>query len=214
MPLSIKICGLSDEQSVRAVSKAGADYAGFVYFPASPRHVTLERAASLKLLLAPEVKTVCVLVDPTDALLERVQTVVKPDYVQLHGSETPARIQTIRRRFAGIRLIKAIKVATASDIAQAEPYYKLVDMLMFDAAPPKDAVLPGGNGVAFDWPLLAGYNGPLPWFLSGGLNAGNVPLAVRASGAQMIDVSSGVECAPGTKDPELIGFFVEAARTI
>jgi len=210
VPIQVKICGLADEHAVEAVIAAGADYAGFVYFPASPRHITFERAAELKSLLPSSVHSVSVIVDPNDALLTQVKTVLKPDYVQLHGKETPERVQAIKKIFPGIKIIKAISVRSGDDIAQAVSY-EAADMLMFDAKPPTN-MLPGGNALSFDWALLKGRQFSKPWFLSGGLNANNVAEAIRISGTKMADVSSGVESAPGVKDAVLIEAFVKAAR--
>lgn len=211
--VGIKICGLANEEAVRAVIAAGADYAGFVYFPASPRHVTVERAAELKALLPSSVASVSVLVDPGDALLAEVQSVLKPDYVQLHGKETPERIKAIKKVFTGIRIIKAISVRSGDDVAQAAAYSDTANMFMFDAKPPElPGMLPGGNALSFDWALLKGREFPLPWFLSGGLNAENIVAAIGATGAKMVDVSSGVERSPGVKDASLIEAFVKAAR--
>ena len=211
MPVSVKICGLNDEKAIQAVIAAKADYAGFVYFPASPRHVTFERAATLKLLLPPSIASVSVLVDPDDALLAQAQSVLKPDYVQLHGKETPERVQDIKKNFPDMKIIKAVSVRSGDDVAQALRYADVADMLMFDAKPPAN-MLPGGNALSFDWALLKGREFPLPWFLSGGLNSENVAEAIRISGAKMVDVSSGVESAPGVKDAALIKAFVKAAR--
>ena len=211
MSAVVKICGLSNETGVRAVSQAGAEYAGFVYFERSPRHVTPMRAAVLKKGLSPQIKTVSVLVDPDDGVMREIKSIFAPDFLQLHGSESPQRVAEIKKIFS-IKVIKAVKVSSAADIAAASAFYDVADMLMFDATPPKDALLPGGNGAAFDWSLLAGKTFPLPWFLSGGLDARNVRSAIRQSGATMVDVSSGVESSPGVKDPERIAQFVKAAK--
>jgi phosphoribosylanthranilate isomerase len=215
MTVSIKICGLTDEVSVKAVIDVRADYAGFVYFPASPRHITLEKAAELKSLLPASIKSVSVLVDPDDALLAQVFSVLKPDYVQLHGKESPARLQDIRNAHPAAKIIKALKIRTSDDVAQAASFKAVADMLLFDAkAPELPGMLPGGNGLSFDWALLKNREFPLPWMLSGGLNIENVADAVRQSGAHMVDISSGVERAPGVKDPALIKAFTDKARGI
>jgi phosphoribosylanthranilate isomerase/very-short-patch-repair endonuclease len=366
MTTRVKICGLTDEAAVQAVAAAKADYAGFVYFPASPRHLTLEKAASLKALLPASISSVSVLVNPDDALLKQVSEILKPNAIQLHGKETPERVREIKKQFPALKIIKAISVGTGDDIASANRYVDAVDMLMFDAkilslspwervatphlvrgcrvraneyeyspkklienardlrkngtdaealiwyflrnrqiagykfrrqypiepyiadfacleskliieldgsqhnedaAIKKDAArtayleskgfkvirfwnndifqntesvldaiwnalqqgsphpnplpegeginyLPGGNGLAFDWILLKHREFAKPWFLSGGLNADNVRDAIAASGAAMVDVSSGVETAPGKKDAGLITEFVKAVRTI
>jgi phosphoribosylanthranilate isomerase len=215
MNISIKICGLTDEVSLKAVIEAKADYAGFVYFPASPRHITFENAASLKAQLPSSIKSVSVLVDPDDALLAQVFSVFKPDYVQLHGKESPARLLEIRKAHPTAKLIKALKIRTSDDVAQAASFKDSADMLLFDAkAPELPGMLPGGNGLSFDWALLKNREFPLPWMLSGGLNIENVADAVRGSGARMLDISSGVERAPGVKDPALIKAFIDKARSI
>lgn len=213
MTAKIKICGLNSEDAVNAVIAAKADYAGFVHFPASPRHVTIARAAELKKLLPDSIYPVGVLVDPDDALLKEVQSVLRPAYVQLHGKETPQRVSAIKQAFPAMKIIKAVSIRSGDDVAQAMRFVD-VDMLMFDAKPPEMAgILPGGNGLAFDWALLKGREFPKPWFLSGGLNPGNIAEAIRSTGAKMVDVSSGVERAPGVKDAGLIEVFVKAART-
>jgi len=234
--VSIKICGLTSEEAVQAVIAARADYAGFIYFARSPRHLTFARAAELKKLLPASIKSVSVLVDPDDMVLHEMQNVLAPDYVQLHGKETPARVADIRREFPQVKIIKAISVKSGDDVAKAAAYTASVDMLMFDAKPPslpssfgltegsrtdgdpsieaKDdkTYLPGGNGLSFDWALLKDREFQKPWFLSGGLNPDNVVEAIRQTGAKMVDVSSGVEKAAGVKDPALIERFVKAAR--
>ncbi|MDE3015308.1 MAG: phosphoribosylanthranilate isomerase [Pseudomonadota bacterium] len=229
MNVKVKICGLNDEAAVQAAIKAGADFAGFVFYPGSPRHIALKRAAELNALLPPRIKSASVLVDPDDALLAEVRSILKPDYVQLHGNETPRRLREIKKTFPNIKIIKAISVHGGDDVAQAGMFYDCADMLMFDAASfpaersdalescrPReggDPVLPGGNGLAFDWVLLARRELPLPWFLSGGLTPENVADAIRISGAGMIDVSSGVERERGVKDASLIEAFIKAAKT-
>jgi phosphoribosylanthranilate isomerase len=210
-PVKIKICGLTSEEAVKAVIAAKADYAGFVYFPASPRHVSIARAAELAKLLPSSIQSVSVLVDPDDALLKEVANVLKPTAIQLHGTETPEKVGHIKRSFPTIEIIKAISVQTGDDVAQANRYLDTADMLLFDARMPKGG-LPGGNGLAFDWALLRNRDFGKPWFLSGGLTADNVAEAVTASGAKMVDVSSGVENAPGIKDKGLIHSFIKAAR--
>ena len=214
MNITIKICGLTDEQAVRSVISAHADFAGFVYFPTSPRHVTISNAIKLKSILPATILSVSVLVDPDDTLLDEVQAVLQPSYVQLHGKESPQRLSAIKQRFPGIRLIKAIKVRSADDVSSAMQFSNCADMLLFDAKPPEvSGALPGGNGLSFDWALLNNRDFPLPWMLSGGLNSDNIHSAIHATGAKMIDVSSGVESAPGVKDASLIDAFIKAART-
>lgn len=213
MPVTVKICGLTDAQAIKAVAASRADYAGFVYFPDSPRHLALPHAAELKNLLPSSIRSVSVLADPDDSLLEQVQSVLKPDLIQLHGTETPERLRGIRRRFPAWKIIKALRIRTADDVAQAMYFSDSADMLLFDARPPElPGMLPGGNGLAFDWALLANREFTLPWFLSGGLQPENVAEGIRCTGAAMVDVSSGVERAPGVKDAALIHEFVKAAR--
>lgn len=212
MPLAIKICGLKDEQAVQAVIAAKADYAGFIHFPASPRHVSLERAAKLKALLPASIRSVSVMVDPDDALLAHMQTILAPDYLQLHGKETPDRLRAIRHQYPALKIIKAISVRTGDDVAKASQFTDSADLLMFDAKAPAESLLPGGNGLSFDWALLKDRTFPLPWFLSGGLNIDNIAEAISHTGAVMLDVSSGVERSPGVKDATLIHDFVTRAR--
>lgn len=210
---AIKICGLTTPEAIDALNELRVDYAGFVYYPPSPRHLSLEEIAGLKELLSTAVKTVLVMADPDDALLAQAAALVKPDYLQLHGQEDVARLNAIHQAYPGIGLMKSISVDGAGDVAAALRYTDAVDALVFDAKPPKiSGMLPGGNGIAFDWQLLRGCDFRKPWMLSGGLNAGNVSQAVRVSGAKAVDVSSGVESSPGIKDPELIEQFVKAAR--
>lgn len=213
MAIPVKICGLTDETSIHAVNAAKADFAGFVYFAASPRHIPLLKAAALKSLLAPRIQAVSVLVDPTDTLLDEVNATLSPSFIQLHGKESPERIAAIKNRFAHIKIIKALPVRNSDDVARAMHFQSVADMFLFDAKVPESSSLPGGNGLSFDWALLKGREFPLPWLLSGGLNEANVAEAIRISGARMVDVSSGVESAPGVKDPTLIEAFIKAART-
>ncbi len=212
MAVDAKICGLSNEASVEAAVTHGASYVGFVFFPPSPRHVSAGAAAALAALVPEHVKRVGVFVDPDDALLESLLDVVPLDIVQLHGSETPARVADIRARF-GLKVMKAIKVFDESDVAGAFLYEDAADMLLFDARPPagdSDA-LPGGNGIAFDRLLVRDGGWSLPWMLSGGLDAATLGAAVAASGARAVDVSSGVEDAPGEKNVDKIRAFLECA---
>ncbi|MCH8861473.1 MAG: phosphoribosylanthranilate isomerase [Proteobacteria bacterium] len=212
MPVDAKICGLSSSASVEAAIAQGARYVGFVFFPPSPRHVTAEAAAALAALVPRNVGRVGVFVDPDDALLESVLDAAPLDILQLHGSETPARVADIRARF-GLKVMKAIKVSDESDVARAFLYEDAADMLLFDARPPagdSDA-LPGGNGIAFDRLLVRNGGWSLPWMLSGGLDAATLGAAVAASGAAIVDVSSGVEDAPGEKNVDKIRVFLECA---
>lgn len=229
--IPVKICGLNDEGAVSAIIEAGAGYAGFVHYPRSPRHVSLKRAASLKKLLPQSVKSVVVVVNPLDDLLEEIVREVNPDFFQLHGEESAQRVAAIRSIFPHTRIIKALPIADSGDVNKVGDYNDPPDFFLFDAKPADKNALRGGNGVAFDWRLLRGETPaeacasgendnssglfrqfPTPWFLSGGLNAGNVSQAIKLSGAKFIDVSSGVETSPGVKDAGLINQFVKAVR--
>lgn len=212
MAVDAKICGLSSSASVEAAVAQGARYVGFVFYPPSPRHVSAGAAAALAALVPEHVKRVGVFVDPDDALLESLLEAVPLDILQLHGSETPARVADIRARF-GLKVMKAIKVSGESDVAGAFLYEDAADMLLFDARPPagdSDA-LPGGNGIAFDRLLVRDGGWSLPWMLSGGLDAATLGAAIAASGARIVDVSSGVEDAPGEKNVDKIRAFLECA---
>lgn len=209
-----KICGLSTPETVDAAIDAGATYLGFNFFPKSPRYVTPETAARLaEPARARGVKVVAVTVDPDDVLVDEIVRVLKPDLIQLHGDESPARASQIKTR-TGLGLIKVLSVSDASDIDRAADYEGLADHLMFDARPPKGSALPGGMGAQFDWDLLAGRRYSRPHFLAGGLDPWNVAEAVRRSGAPIVDVSSGVERGPGLKDPALIIAFLDAVKRI
>lgn len=212
MSIFVKICGISDEGNLKASVAAGTDYIGLVHYPKSPRHVSLEKAASLCALLPSNVASVVVVVDPTNTLLADILRIVSPDYIQLHGHETLERIKEIRTTFPTQKFIKAIAISCSDDIAAAQAYSPHVNMLMFDAKPPKNAALPGGNGLSFDWQLLAHRTFEKPWMLSGGLNALNVGESIRITAAKIVDVSSGVETSPGVKDAELIKQFIDAAK--
>jgi phosphoribosylanthranilate isomerase len=211
MAVEVKICGISDEEAMDAAIEAGADYVGLVFFPPSPRAVTPERAAELVEFTPGEVTKVGLFVDPDDALLERVLTQVRLDLLQLHGNETPERIEAIRLEY-GLPVMKVIPVAESADLAGAEPFLAVADRLLFDAKPPKGAKLPGGNALSFDWTILQDRRWGLPWMLAGGLDAANVAEAIRITGARAVDVSSGVESAPGVKDPARIAAFIKAAK--
>jgi phosphoribosylanthranilate isomerase len=207
----IKICGLSTAPTLGAALDVGADMVGFVFFDKSPRHVTLDQAGALARLARGRAEIAALTVDASDEALSAIIADVAPDYLQLHGRETPERVAQIARRF-GRPVIKAIGVSSANDLAGAVAYADVADRLLFDAKAPKDARLPGGNGVAFDWRLLAGLDLPRPYLLSGGLDAGNVAQAIAITGVRGVDVSSGVESAPGVKDAAKIEAFVAAAR--
>ncbi len=208
---SAKICGLKTPETVKAALDGGATHIGFNFFAASPRAVTPETAARLAEPARGRVRIVAVTVDPDDALIETLMATLKPDLIQLHGRENPARAAAIAAR-AGAGVVKVLPVSEAADLEGAPAFEGAVEHLMFDAKPPKDAAMPGGLGVAFDWSLMAGRRFARPWFLAGGLNPWNVCEAARISGAPVLDVSSGVERGPGVKDPALISAFLDAVR--
>ena len=209
----VKICGLTRPEHVAAAVEAGAAFVGFVFFPKSPRNLTPEAAATLGLEVPPGVARVGLFVNPDDALLDVVLAVVPLDILQLHGSETPDRVAEIKAR-TGLPVMKAVGVAGPQDLDALWDYGLVADMLLVDAKAPKDAALPGGNGLAFDWRLLVGRKFLTPWMLAGGLTPDNVAEAVRLTGARIVDVSSGVESAPGEKDADLILTFVAAAADV
>lgn len=207
----VKICGLTRPEHVAAAVDAGAGFVGFVFFPKSPRNIDADSAAMLAADVPPGVARVGLFVNPDDALLDAVLARVPLDILQLHGSESPERVARIKAR-TGLPVMKAVGVADAADLEALWDYGLVADMLLVDAKPPKDAALPGGNGLSFDWRLLVGRKWLKPWMLAGGLTPENVAEAVRLTGARIVDVSSGVESAPGQKDAGLIRAFVAAAR--
>jgi phosphoribosylanthranilate isomerase len=208
--VDVKICGIRDEASLDAALAGGARYVGFVFFERSPRHVSLERAASLARRARGRALTVAVTVDADDTQLAAISGAVSPDFIQLHGEERPVRVAAARP-FASQGVIKAIPIGVAADLADLSAFAPVSDLFLFDAKAPKGAALPGGNGAAFDWALLKGLRVPRPWLLSGGLTIDNVARAIAESGAQAVDVSSGVEAAPGVKDAGKITTFLAAA---
>jgi len=211
MTPTVKICGLSTALTLDAALEAGADMVGFVFFSKSPRHIDWTTARTLGRQAEGRAKIVALSVDADDDTLKRIVDALSPDLMQLHGSETPARVKEIGELCVRPTM-KAIGVATREDLAAAKAYEGVADILLIDAKPPKDAVLPGGNGRPFDWGLTQDFRAPLPWLLSGGLEPDNVAAAIALSGARGVDVSSGVESAPGGKDPAKIRAFVAAAR--
>ena len=213
MSTIVKICGLSTEPTLSAALDAGADMVGFNFFPPSPRFVALERAAALAEHARGRALRVAVVVDLDDAALAAILASVGIDALQLHGKETPARVAAIKARF-GLPIIKALGVSSAPDCARIVDYADVADQLLLDAKAPKGAILPGGNGVAFDWTLTRALPWTKPWLLSGGLDAANVAEALRLSNAPGVDVSSGVESAPGVKDVAKIAAFVRAAKAL
>jgi phosphoribosylanthranilate isomerase len=207
----VKICGLRTPQDVAAAASAGAGYVGFVFFQKSPRNVSIEQAAGLALEAPVGLCKVALTVNAEDALLDALTAAVPLDMLQLHGSESPERVAEVKSRY-GLPVMKAIGVADVSDLPQIDLYSQVADQLLIDAKPPKNADLPGGNGLAFDWRLLAGRKyWQRPWMLAGGLTPENVAEAVRMTGARQVDVSSGVESTPGQKEPALISRFTSAA---
>ncbi|HSM19464.1 MAG TPA: phosphoribosylanthranilate isomerase [Hyphomicrobiales bacterium] len=214
MSVAVKICGLSRPDTLEAALVAGATYIGLVFYEPSPRNVSLEQAEELAALARGRATIVALTVDASDALLHDIAERVRPDFLQAHGEETPERVREITE-ITGIPGIKAIKVKNSTDVDQARAYADVAAMVLFDAGAP-DALadaLPGGNGIAFDWSLLESSDGSRQFMLSGGLNCSNIAEAIRVTGAPVVDVSSGVERAPGIKDAGLIRKFIEAARS-
>jgi phosphoribosylanthranilate isomerase len=212
MTIAAKICGLSSEAAVEAAVAGGAAYVGFVFYPPSPRSVSAARAGELCKAVPALVQRVGMFVDADDAAIEAALVAAPLDILQFHGGERPERVAAAKRRF-GRKVMKAISVAGPEDVDAALRYEDAADLLLFDAKPPRRAdALPGGNGLVFDWQLIAGRDWRLPWMLSGGLTAALLPEAVRISGARAVDVSSGVERRPGDKDPDKIRAFLEVAR--
>lgn len=213
MALFTKICGLNDETGLATAVDNGADMLGFIFFPPSPRNLSAEQAEALLNLVPSGIDRVGVFVDPETDFLDKILAKARLDLLQLHGDESPERCRAISVYF-GLPIIKAIKVSTKADLKKARDYEDCVDWLMFDAQAPKDARLPGGNGIAFDWTIMKGAEFKRPWILSGGLTPDNLPQAIQQSGAKAVDVSSGVESAPGRKDPKKIEAFLAAAKKL
>jgi len=210
MTIAVKICGLTSPAAIDATVSAGAVYGGLVFHPNSPRNLALEQARSLADHMRGRLKIVTLIVDMDDAGIEALVNMVRPDFLQLHGNESARRTAYIRGKL-GLPVIKVLPVAEPSDLAAAAEFEDAADMLMFDARPPKGAARPGGHGAAFDWKILSGRTFTKPWFLAGGLTPANVARAIELSGAKQVDVSSGVESAPGVKDAALIRDFIQAA---
>lgn len=206
----VKICGLRNAADMACAARAGAAYAGFVFFPKSPRHLTIAQAKALAIAAPMGLAKVALVVDADDATLDAIIAEVPIDMLQLHGVETPDRVAALRARY-GLPVMKAVGVADAGDLAALMDYSLVADQILVDTKPPKGADLPGGNGLAFDWRLLAGRRWLRPWMLAGGLTAQNVAEAIRLTGAAQVDVSSGVESAPGVKDAGKIAAFILAA---
>jgi phosphoribosylanthranilate isomerase len=213
MSLLVKICGLSTPDTLDAALDAGADMVGFVFFPRSPRNVLADTARTLGARVKDRVRKVALSVDADDVMLAQIVDALKPDLLQLHGRETPQRVAAVRELF-GIPVMKVLPIETKADLAAVEAYTDVADRILFDALAPKDATRPGGLGKPFDWHLLEGLSLPVPFMLSGGLDPNNIADALRITRAPGVDVSSGVESAPGVKDPEKIRAFVHAARSV
>lgn len=212
MDIRVKICGLKERAHVEAAAEAGARYVGFNFFPKSPRVVSVSDAAALALAVPEGVAKVALTVDATNEALDAINAAVPLDMLQLHGSESPERVAEVKARY-GLPVMKVIGLAERADLAALDRYQWVADQILVDAKPPKGAVLPGGNGLAFDWTLLLGLVWRRPWMLAGGLRPENVALAIRSTNARQVDVASGVESVPGVKDAALIRAFVSAATS-
>ena len=213
MSVLVKICGLKTPEALDVALEAGADMVGFVFFPPSPRHVGLAAAAELGRRVGDRARKVALIVDADDVLLKSITDALRPDLLQLHGAETPARVQAIKARF-GLPVMKAIAVEARADLAAVKLYDAVADRLLFDARAPREATRPGGLGKPFDWHLLEELDLAVPYMLSGGLDPDNVAAALRITSAPGVDVSSGVERAPGEKDHDKIRAFIRAARRV
>jgi phosphoribosylanthranilate isomerase len=211
MSLTVKICGLSTPEALDVALEAGADMVGFVFFPPSPRHLLYDAARPLGARVRGRAQKAALTVDADDAVFDALVEALRPDLLQLHGKETPARVAALKTRF-GLPVMKAIPVETKSDLAAIATYAGVADRLLFDARAPREATRPGGLGKTFDWRLLENLDPGIPFMLSGGLDAGNVAEALRITRAPGVDVSSGVERAPGEKDPDKIRAFIRVAR--
>ena len=207
----VKICGLRDAASIKAACDAGAAYLGFVFFPKSPRNVTIDEAAALALEVPLGVAKVALVVDASDAFLDELTAKVPLDMLQLHGKESPERVTEVRERY-GLPVMKAIGISSPDDLVQIDIYAQVADQILVEPKQPKDSDRPGGNGAAWDWKIVRRKYWTRPWMLAGGLNADNVAQAIDMTGARQVDVSSGVESAPGVKDAEKIRAFIEAAQ--
>ena len=212
MNTRMKFCGLRTPADVSAAVEAGAAYVGFVFFPPSPRYLTPEDAAPIAAQVPEGIAKVALVVNADDDLLDQITETVPIDMLQLHGKETLERVTEIKQRY-GLPVMKAVGVAGPEDLENLDTYLRVADQVLVDAKPPKDATLPGGNGLAFDWRLIAGRRWPVPWMLAGGLTEANVAEAMRLTGARQVDVSSGIESEPGVKDAALMQSFSAAVRT-
>lgn len=209
--LDIKICGLKTDAALAAALSGGATHVGFIFFPKSPRHIAPPEAGRLRKLAGGKAKAVAVTVDADNDFLDAIVAEMQPDMLQLHGSETPRRLTELKARY-GLPVMKAISVREPADLAAIAPYRGVADRFLFDAKPPKGSELPGGNGVSFDWTILARLDADVDYMLSGGLNAANIGEAIRLANPPGLDISSGVESAPGIKDTALIEQFFKAVR--
>ena len=209
--IRVKICGLTKGTDISAAIDAGASYIGFVFFPKSPRNLAMDDATLMAASVPVGICKVALTVNADDTALDQLVGAVPLDMLQLHGSETPERVAQIKDRY-GLPVMKAVGVADEGDLPALADYLRVADQVLVDAKPPKDADLPGGNGLSFDWRLIAGRRWPVPWMLAGGLTPDNVAEAIRLTGARQVDVSSGVESAPGVKDATRIRDFITAAR--
>ena len=210
-PVSVKICGLATLNDVRACADAGANYMGLVFFEKSPRNIIIPAARELALAAPLGLAKVALVVNPSEAELDAITSTVPLDMLQLHGRETPERVAEVKARY-GLPVMKAVGIADGDDLPKLESYFGVADQILVDAKPPKGGELPGGNGLSFDWRLIVGRRWPCPWMLAGGLTPENVAEAVKMTGAKQVDVSSGVEDAPGQKNAELIQKFVQSSR--
>jgi len=211
MALDIKICGLKTDGALAAALAGGASHVGFIFFAKSPRYVDPLEAGRLRQAATGKAQAVAVTVDASDAFLDEIVAKMHPDMLQMHGSETPERVAQVKARY-GLPVMKALSVSEAADLERIKLFIGIADRFLFDAKPPKDSELPGGNGIAFDWHILAGLDASVDYMLSGGLNAANIGDALRLANPPGIDISSGVESAPGVKDPALIEQFFRAVR--
>lgn len=211
--IAVKICGLTRPEDVTACAQAGANYVGLVFFPKSPRNVALERARDLAVLVPPGIAKVALVVNASDDQLNALLDMVPIDMLQLHGAETPQRVAEVRAKY-GLPVMKAVGIAERADLPKLDAYQQVADQILVDAKAPKDGPLPGGNGVAFDWTLVANRRWTRPWMLAGGLTPGNVGAAIELTGAKQVDVSSGVEAEPGLKSATIIADFVTSARRL
>jgi len=210
-PTRVKICGLTSPEAIKGAAQAGATYGGLVFYEKSPRHLSLAKAREVALAAPPGFAKVALVVNPQDAFLEEMLSQVPIDILQLHGAEQPQRVQQIKQS-TGLPIMKALGIATAQDLHEIDRYAEICDQLLIDAKPAPGAKLPGGNGLAFDWRLLENHTWKIPWMLAGGLTPDNVAQAIRVTQARQIDVSSGVESAPGLKDMDKMRNFVAQAR--